>query len=333
VRRGVFEGWTGTVVVTVLGLVLVGGLLGGAVLLGRQHDGLDPSLFEAPGAVALPGMLECTLPPDAAGAPVQGPRSVRALVALRDGQVLATGSDGGLWRGDPATGALQRWADQPEATGGVQALGRDPLGRHVFVAGPAAVAAVDLATGEVASSQPLPAEAAGGVAAVAATSRRVYVVTTSGVLLEARWSYGRLAPPAPMVTRSPLPPVRQALAAPNGESLLLGTDGPLLRLGVGSGRPQEIPVGDLVPVTSLSQGTDGLVHLVDGSSLRVLDLNERWVTGRLSGPVEGWTAPAQQVAAVPGALVVADAAGALTTVPTPTCNREELTRLGSTPTG
>jgi hypothetical protein len=325
--RGSFSGWKGTVLGTALGLVAVGGLIGGAVALTHDDAGLDTSAFDEPGGVPLPGRLECAAVAGATPQPVAGPAKVVASTELRDGEVAVADAEGGLWRGDPAKGPLVRFADAPDV-GDVQAIARDRLGGHVFVAGPTGVAAVSLDTGEVVSSQPLPAAASEGVIGLATTSRRVFPLLADGELLEVRWAYDRLDEPQPLDSREDVPPARQVLAAPNGEALLLATDGPLLRYATKAGRAPERPLGD-VPVTSLTQGVGGLVFLTDGSALRVLDLNERWVTGRLSGPVTGWPAPPAAVTALADGLMTTADDGTLARVPAPTCNREELTRLGT----
>lgn len=323
--QGIFSGWRGTVLAAVVGLVVVGGGLGAAVLLSRGDDGLEAAAFDEPGAVPLPGQLECV----AAGGPVPvsaddaGP--VTALVPLRDGSAVVAA--GGLRRGTPAEG-LAAWGE-PVLAGDVRALSPDPLDRHVFAAGPAGVAAVDLETGAVTSTQPLPAGTP-AVTGVAATTRRVYVTTEDGTVLEARWAYERLEPFAPADLRDEVPPASALLAAPNGESLLLVTGGPLVRLGTDTLRAQDVPVAPSVAAASMSQGAGGLVYLVEGSTLRVMILNERWVTGRLSTPVDGWQQAGGDVAALPDGLLVADPSGALSFSPLPTCNREELTRLDET---
>jgi hypothetical protein len=323
--RGVFEGWRGVALGAALGVLALGALIGGAVALTHDDAGVDVSAFDEPGGVPLPGELECA----ATGAPqpVLGPAAAVASTDLRDGEVAVADADGGLWRGDPAAGPLVRFADAPDV-GGVQALARDRLGGHLFVAGPTGLAAVDLETGQVVSAQPLTADA--GVVALATTTRRVFPLLADGALLEARWAYDRLGEVQPLAAREEVPPADAVLAAPNGEVLLLATDGPLQRYSIVAGRVQELPLGN-VHVTSLTQGVDGLVFLTDGSALRVLDLNERWVTGRLSGPVTGWAPPATAVTALADGLMTTSADGALARVPAPTCNREELTRLG-TPT-
>ncbi|MFZ5872504.1 MAG: hypothetical protein ACOYXW_18520, partial [Actinomycetota bacterium] len=201
----------------------------------------------------------------------------------------------------------------------------DALRRDVLVVGSAGVAALDGSTGEELSRQPLPAGSE--VVGAAATNRVLFLVTSDGGLLESRWAYRRLDALEPVELRD-VPAVRRVIASRDGERLLAVTDGPLVRVAVATGGGQAVPVGDVVPAATLTQAHDGLVYLADGERLRVLDLNERWVTGRLSGPVDGWTTPVAALAGVPEGLLVVDGAGALTLAPYPVCNREELTRLG-----
>lgn len=324
-----FQGWRGVLTTAVLGALLVGGGLVAAVVAARDTGGVDERLLDEPGGVPLPGQLECSLPQAAARTPVPGPDGVTATTALVGGEVVAAAADG-LWRGTPAEGGLERWADQPEV-GEVQALARGATGTHLFAAGPRGVAAVDLEDGQVVSSRPLPTGTT--VTGVTATNRRVFVLTSEGTVLESGWAYDELGQPAPVRTDEPLPPVTQVLASPDGSVLLLAQRvGPLLRLSLESGRTQPLPVADDVRAETFALAPDGLVHVGYGPTLRVLDLNERWVTGRLSDPVRGWDGAVAGLAAVPAGLVVTDEQAALGVLPYPECNREELTRLRP-PTG
>lgn len=321
--RSWFEGWTGVLVTAGVGVVVTGGALAALLLATKDDVPLDRRVFDEPGAVALPGQLECELQGARAPTPVPGPSAPTAAVAVSGGDVLVAGEDGLLWRGDPETG-LEPWDES--ALDGVTALGRSPLPDHVFAAASQGLVALDLGTGEVLSRQPLAPDTA--VVGVAASNRRVYVLTAEGDVLQAEWAYEVLRELEPVEADEPLPPLTSALVSPDGQVLLgARTEGPLLRLSLVNGRQQDVPVGEDVDAASMTLGPGGLVYLTDGRDLRVLDLNERWVTGRLSTPVEGWDARATHVAASQDGLLVVGSHPPLALAPYPQCNREELTRL------
>lgn len=326
--KGAFHGWRGVLLTAVAGALLVGGGLAAAVVSQQDYEGVRDIIRTEPGGVRLPGQLRCRVA-EAAPRPVDSPRGAVSVATLRQGEVVALASDGSLWRGDPTSGALAPWEQRPDVGGlGVGAPSlvlADALRRDVLVVGSAGVAALDGSTGEELSRQPLPAGSE--VVGAAATNRVLFLVTSDGGLLESRWAYRRLDALEPVELRD-VPAVRRVIASRDGERLLAVTDGPLVRVAVATGGGQAVPVGDVVPAATLTQAHDGLVYLADGERLRVLDLNERWVTGRLSGPVDGWTTPVAALAGVPEGLLVVDGAGALTLAPYPVCNREELTRLG-----